>query len=179
MSDKLRILGNYLIKFHDYLSKGCFYAGGLMIFFMSLMISYDVAMRYFFIRPTSWATDFGKYIICYSTFMAAGWILKLDGHVKITILSERLGIKMRLLLNTLSSMIGAVACFIIMWQGFVDSWDLYRRNVLIIRPVIVPKWLIIWIIPFGILLLCIYFTRNVFLFLSEFRSKFMIKEKET
>jgi TRAP-type C4-dicarboxylate transport system permease small subunit len=171
VKNKLKSLRNYALKIHDHVSKGCFYVGAIMLMAIALTTSYDVTMRYFFTRPTVWANDFGKYFLCYSTFLAAAWILKLDGHVKVTIVAERLGPSARCVLNIANSMIGALACLILLWRGIIDTWGAFAKDILIIRPVVVPKWLILWIIPFGLILLCLYFIRNVFANLSELRSK--------
>jgi C4-dicarboxylate transporter DctQ subunit len=157
----------FSLQVHDFLSKGCFYIGALLLFLMAITTSYDVAMRYFFVRPTSWALDFNEYILCYSTFFAAAWILKLDAHVKVSIILERFGAKGQRILNAVNSVIGALACVVLTWRTAIDTWDTYVEHVLIIRPVIVPKWAVLWVIPFGFLLLGLYFVRNAFFFLSS------------
>ena len=155
---------------HDSVSKGCFYIGAILLFLMAFMTSYDVAMRYFFVRPTSWALDFNEYILCYSAFFAAGWILKLDAHVKVTVISERLSPKGQSLLNLINSLIGASVCGILVRRTAIDTFDAYRQGVLIIRPIVVPKWMILWVIPFGFGLLGLYFFRNIFRHGTDFKS---------
>ena len=165
-----KINSGIIPKFHQYLCKTFFWIAGCLIFSIAFIISYDVAMRYFFNRPTSWATDFAEYFLLYGTFLSASWILKLDGHVKVTVLQEFLGARARLILEIINSVIGAVACAVLSWQGFHDTWDTYIQGILQIRPITIPKWIIMWVIPFGLLLFSSYFLRNFFGQLSQLKS---------
>lgn len=167
---------NKLLKFHEQFCKACYWAGGILLFIMAFTVSYDVFMRYFLTRPTSWSIDFAEYTLLYSTFLAAAWLLKMDGHVKVSVLQEKLGKKMRLVLDIINSVIGAIACAILTWVGAKETIESYVQNVLIIRPVTVPKWLILWVIPFGFFLFFTYFIRNIFSLASELRSSLAIEK---
>ncbi len=162
--------GNKIFKFHEKFCKGCYWAGGILLFIMAFTVSYDVFMRYFFTRPTSWSIDFAEYILLYSTFLAAAWLLKTDGHVKVTVLHDKLGKKAQRFLDIINSIIGALACAVMTWVGAKETVESYLANVLIIRPVTVPKWMILWVIPFGFFLFFTYFVRNIFDLSSEGRS---------
>ena len=48
-------------KIYDSICKCFFWVGGLLLFAAAFITSYDVIMRYFFIKPTSWANDFVEY----------------------------------------------------------------------------------------------------------------------
>ncbi len=57
-----------LLTFHEKLCQGLFWAGGILLFLAAMATCYDVFMRYFFNRPTSWSIDFVEYTLIYSTF---------------------------------------------------------------------------------------------------------------
>ena len=151
---------NFFLKIHEYLCKVFFWIGGCLIFSIAFITSYEVGMRYFFNKPTSWAIDFAEYFLLYGTFFGAAWILKLDGHVKVTVLQELLGRKAKLVLEIINSFIGTVSCAVLSWQGFHDTWETFAQGILRIRPVTIPKWTIMWVIPFGLLLFSSYFLKN-------------------
>lgn len=161
---------NIFIKFHEYFCKIFFWIGGCLIFSVAFITSYEVGMRYFFNKPTSWAIDFSEYFLLYGTFFGAAWILKLDGHVKVTVLQELLGGRIKLVLEIVNSLIGTVACAVLSWQGFYDTWETFMQGILRIRPVTVPKWTIMWVIPFGLLLFSSYFLRNLIRLLPQFKN---------
>ena len=150
--------------------KWCFYIGSFVLFCMALFIGYEVAFRYFFTRPTSWVLDFSEYILIYSTFLAAPWLYKIGGHTSVTIVVDVAGPKSQVLLEGFSWLVSSFICAVLIYLGFTDTWEVFQRNVLIIRPIIVPKWMILWVIPFGLILLFIYVIRG---FAGLFRSSDM------
>lgn len=152
---------DFLKLVHDMVSITCFYIGAFLIFVMTMSIAYEVMVRYLFSRPTVWALDFSEYILVYCTFLAAPWILKKNGHTGVTLLTDSLPEKKRHFLSVFTSMIGLMICAVLVYAGTIDTWDALTRNTLIIRPIVVPKFMILWIIPFGFFLLFWYFVRSM------------------
>ena len=159
-----------LLKGHERLCKTCFWIAGTLLFTTAFTTTYDVCVRYFLNSPTNWSIDFVEYTLLYCTFLGAAWILKLDGHVKVTLIYDKLPPKIKLALDVFNMGVGALACGILTWQGAVEAWDAYVNHILIIRPITVPKWTIMWVIPFGLFLFCTYFVRNFFILWSDWRS---------
>lgn len=170
MSAKIQSIWDNLLKIHEKLCESCFWIGAIILFLIAFTTSYEVAVRYFFNRPTSWAIDFGEYFLLYSTFLTLAWILKLDGHIKVTLIQERLGTRSRLTLDIVNSFIGAIACGVLTVIGVIETRDIIFRSVLHIRPVTIPKWIVMWIVPFGLFLFCTYFLRTAFSLISQLRS---------
>jgi TRAP-type C4-dicarboxylate transport system permease small subunit len=100
----------------------------------------------------------------------------MGNHVRVNLLDQKVGKRTRIILDFFTATIGAVVCAIVAWQGAIDTLDAYIREVLIVGPVTVPKWLITWIIPFGLLLFSSYFLRNAFRFFYELVSISSIKK---
>ena len=159
-----------LLIFHEKLCRGLFWAGGALLFLAAMATCYDIFMRYFFNRPTAWSIDFVEYTLLYSTFFGAAWILKEDGHVKMTILSDRLQPGRRRQVEIVNLSIGALACLILAAQGVIETWGAIADRIIIVRPVPVPKWAILWVIPFGLFLFATYFIRNLFSLISRMKS---------
>jgi C4-dicarboxylate transporter, DctQ subunit len=160
-----------LLTFHEKLCQGLFWAGGILLFLGAMTTCYDIFMRYFFNRPTSWSIDFVEYTLIYSTFFGAAWILKEDGHVKMTILTDHLRPRKRAQVEIVNSTIGALACLILCAQGVIETWGAIADRIVIVRPVPVPKWAILWVIPFGLFLFATYFIRNLFTQISRLRTE--------
>ena len=90
------------------------FAGGIMIFLM-LAITVEVLLRYFFRIPTPWMLEVTEFSILWITFLAAAWLLKRDGHVKMELLLTRLNPRAQARLNTITSIIIVIVCIIILW----------------------------------------------------------------
>jgi len=68
----------------------------------------------------------------------------------------------------IDDILGFIVSIIIFWFGSVHTIDLYQREIMEVKGVIVPKFLFFLIIPLGGLTLSIQFVRN---FLKKIRSK--------
>jgi len=164
----MKFIGS-IMRYIDRFSDWCFYAGAFLILVLPFIMSYEVVMRYFLNRPTTWAVDFSEYILLYSTFFAAGWLLKEGEHIHLTFVLDCMGPKNRLIMRVLQSLMGIFACGFLLWACIGATSDAIARGVLIIRPISVPKWIVLWIITFGALMLFIYFVRSFFNSLAAFK----------
>lgn len=149
--------GSSLERGFDMLNKWCCYIAGYMILVMAFIITYDVIMRYLFSKPTSWALDFTGYLMVYSTFLAAGWLLKENIHVRITLFTDLANESIQRVLTLVINVIGVIVSAFICWQGIQEVWYYFVNNQVIVRPVAVPKFLVFLPIPFGALMLLGYF----------------------
>jgi TRAP-type C4-dicarboxylate transport system permease small subunit len=118
-------------------------------------------MRYFVARPPVWAVETTEYIMVYATFLAAAWVLSVDGHVKIDILVMRLSPKNQYLFSVIVSFLGLVACAVLGWFAVQSTYNLYTRDVIMMKMMPWPKWILVAPIPLGILLTLIQFIRNL------------------
>lgn len=141
----------------DFASRWCAYIGAVLLFIMCAIIGYDVAMRKFFDKPTDWAVDFAEYIMAYAAFLGAPWVLKLDAHIKVGILHETLSPSWRWGLNRFNEVIGFFVSVVILWQGILATWDAYVHNLVLPRPIEVPRFAVLIVIPFAGLLFMLYF----------------------
>jgi C4-dicarboxylate transporter DctQ subunit len=145
---------------------------------LPLIMSYEVLVRYFFNAPTSWAVDFSEYILFYSTLLAAAWLLRHGEHIQLTIVMEKVGQRGRWFMKLFQSLAGVFACGFVVWTGIGATHDTFVRKVLIVRPVEVPKYLMMWVIPFCFFLLFIYFFKQFFTTLTSFGLKPAEAEKK-
>ena len=169
MSTKSGRFAERIGQLHDWLCQWLFHLGATILFGLALAISYEVVVRYFFNRPTAWAVDFSEYTLIYSTFLAAPWLFKIRGHTSITAMVDLLGGRSRLFAGCLSSLIGILVCTILAYIGISDTWDAYREHEMIIRPIIIPKFAILWVIPFGAVLLFMYYFRQLLSILKSLK----------
>ena len=131
-------------------------AAGIVVYTV-VTIDYEVVMRYFFRRPTTWVIDFTEYALLYIVFLASAWVLREEGHVNINILLIVLSPKVQRLLNTITSVVAAVACCLLFWFSLSVTWDAFVRGEVLWKSTIVPKWPIYIIMPIGSLLLTVQF----------------------
>ena len=131
-------------------------AAGIVIYIV-LTIDYEVVMRYFFRRPTTWVIDFTEYALLYIVFLASAWVLREEGHVRIDLLLVVLSPKVQRLLNAITSVIAAVACCLLFVFSLWVTWDAFKGGEILWKATIVPKWPVYIIMPIGSLLLTVQF----------------------
>ena len=65
-------------------------------------------------------------------------------------------------LSILVSVLGIVACGLLAWYGTKATYSLYSREVIMMKMMPWPKWVLVAPIPIGILLTFIQFIRKLF-----------------
>lgn len=135
-------------------------AGGFLMAGMAVWTTYEVAMRYFWARPTSWAVDLSEYSMLWATFLAGPWLLRQEGHVRIEALVERLPPRGQQVLGIAVSLLGAAVCFVLAWRTALTTYDFYVRGMVTNREWQIPEFLPYVSIPLGSLLLAVEFLRR-------------------
>lgn len=151
---------NAIAALYDRLIAALALAAAISLGCMSLWITYEVAMRYFFRAPTIWAVDLSEYALFWAVFLASPWVLRQDEHIKIDIVVDRLRSRPRRWLGIVTSLVGAAVCAVMTWQGAIAEWDVYARNVDFAREWVVQQYVVYAIVPIGFLLLTIEFLRR-------------------
>ena len=169
MMQKIRSFGISLLRAYDFLSDGCAQLAAWLLLGMTLIITYEVIVRYCFNRPTIWTVDFTDYIMLYTTFFASAWLLKHEGHVRLTLVAEHLSPRSQKVLEVITSFISALVCAFIIWYGVRDCWDAVENSITLPRPIPVPKYVVLVVIPFGCFLLLVQFIRNAFKILRSIK----------
>lgn len=133
---------------------------GLILVGMSLWTTYEVVARYVFLQPTIWAADLSEYGLLWATFLAAPWVLRQDGHVRVEILIDALGPLWQRRLGLAVSLIAAVACAILAWRSGLTTYNYFEKGQMIARIWQIPRFLPYLAIPIGSALLTVEFLRR-------------------
>ena len=149
-----------LAAVHEKLITALAFLGALLMGGMALWITYEVLMRYFLERPTFWAVDLSEYAMLWAAFLAAPWVLRREGHVRVEVFVERMSPRHQRVLGVFCSALGAVVCAIMTWQGGATVWDFYVRGITVAREWQVPQWFVYLAIPIGSALLAGEFVRR-------------------
>lgn len=158
-------------RIFDSLCKILFYFGGVLLFVAAFTTSYDVFMRYLFIKPTSWANDFVEYSLLYSTFLAAAWLAKNDWNIRLTVVYDLFNDRTKLILDIVSLIITLIVISSLFWFGFTDTINAYQKGILIVRPITVQKWIIMMALPIGFLMLLFVIIGNTICAIQKLRKE--------
>ena len=141
-----------------------------LLAFTLLSICAEVVLRYFFGSPLSWVVEISEMNLLYITFLAAAWVLRRKGHVKIDLLLNRLKPRTQALLGIIISIIGAIVFMFLIWYGAQVTWDNFLRGTYRSTVLEIPNAAVLFIIPLGSFLLFIQFLRDGYGYLSSWRT---------
>jgi len=179
--EKIKKVSASFVKWFDRLNDFLALLAGGVVVFITLIIIYEVFMRYLVKMPTTWVSDVSEILLVYVTFLGSAYVLRLGEHTRvdivITLLQRRNQEIMGIIQDTLSLFFCAVFTYIA-WNSFWDSIVTQERTAGGLFSV--PLWSVYVVIPFGGLLLCIQLIRQIvehFVFLSYGRHEISSREE--
>ena len=151
-----------IVRVFDRVIHWTFILAGLLTILLILIVGYEVVMRYFFHVPVGWVVEVCEYLLLYLTFFGSAWLLREDRHIRVDILLASLNQRSRDFLNLINSVMGAVSCALITIFSSMNTWKHIDEGTLVIQTLSIRKWVLLWVIPFGFVLLLVQFIRTFF-----------------
>jgi TRAP-type C4-dicarboxylate transport system permease small subunit len=145
-------------------------AGGLLLFTICSVVV-DVVLRMLFSNVAlPWVVEVNEYCLFGITFLASVWCLKVGSHVRVDFISSFFKPSSQNLLNTGSSALASLGCFIFAYYGGVATLFSYERGTHIFKFLKVPKYYFAFVISVCSLLLAIEFARQTYTYYHRWRS---------
>ncbi|MHB9148456.1 MAG: TRAP transporter small permease [Candidatus Amoebophilus sp.] len=134
--------------------------GGLLVIILMLLISFGSISRYGFGSAHGWITEISGYILLIITFLGAPQVQKRHGHVHVDLFVNMLKPKAQTSLNIVTSTISALLSLTLFGYGVLVTIKNVQENALLVGMIEVPKYLILWFVPLGFILLASYFIQD-------------------
>lgn len=103
--------------------------GGIAIFIAMVITTYEVIARFGFNAPTKWTFDVSNYLLLLSIWLSVAYVTLIDAHIKVTILTERLPVRARAILDAIMLVLGLIYGVALSWvtgsetyRAFVGNW---------------------------------------------------------
>jgi TRAP-type C4-dicarboxylate transport system permease small subunit len=149
-------------KFLNGVEKVFAFFAGLLLIFVALSTCAAITLRFMKIAVPLWSVQFNEYSLLWMTFLGGAWLLRRGRHVSLDIVSRRLKPRGLNMLNTILGFMGLGVCGLLTWISGTVAWDNFQRNVMDVRAVDVPKYIILSIMCAGFLLLFLEFLNDVY-----------------
>lgn len=146
-----------IARLHDAVSFAGFACGGAALALIVVIYAYEVTMRYFFLAPTIWASDFVTFLLLLSVFLAMPWLTREGGHVAVTLVPDMLPEKAGRLLIRTGFLASSFACFWAGWISLQENVVLFDRGTATLSTVRIPKWTLAAFITYGLVNSGLYF----------------------
>lgn len=157
-----------VVEFYDRAIDSLAGGGAILVIAMMAVVCLEVVMRYILRRPLIWAVETSEYMLVVLTFLAATWILRSEGHVKVDFLYNRLSRKSQAVLGIFSSILGIFVCLTLLVYGTRIVWGMLRTLEVDAKSQIgMPKGPLMAVIPLCSFFLIIQFVRRAHKYLKE------------
>ena len=142
---------------------------GIILIYIMLSVCTEVLVRYLG-HQTRWVIEIATYGLLFMTFLVAAWLLRKEGHVRMELVLSRFSPRTQTIINTITSILGTVTCFIITWYSVLSTWEHFQKGWLMSTLLEPPAYPILAIIPVGSFFLSIQFIRRTYGYLKEWRA---------
>jgi TRAP-type C4-dicarboxylate transport system permease small subunit len=137
-----------------------FRAAAALLGAIAIAFSYEVAARYLFNAPTSWANALVSYLLCAAIFLAVPELTRQHAHVAINLLVDRAPPRLARKMQRAILALSAAACLFASWFSANETWSQYLQDITTISAYPVPKWWVSIFIPYGLLSAGLHFLRE-------------------
>ena len=153
------------------LSRLCAVIATILVIAAMLVVCQMILMRYIFVMPTIWQTDFVVFSATAAMFLGAPYVLKTGGHVGVDVVEMAVGPKARHRLRIIGAFLGLCFCMIMLvagWLQFHDAWEGGWRSSSLWAP---PLWVPLMSMPLGFGLLCLQYVAKLIELVTETASQ--------
>ena len=123
--------------------------GAVLMALTGVMLTFEVAARYFFIKPTIWAAELSQLCLIWGCLLSMGWLLSQRRHITVNAVTS-------LLPKTAQKIcVGVALLFIIVFSSIVTIWgwdifyDSFSRGRTTGSLLNLPTWVAELAVPLG------------------------------
>ena len=135
-----------------------FLLSGVTIAAIAIIVSVSAILRYAFNVSLGWVFETTQYLLVWFTLLAAAWILHVDKHIKVDVLTIHLPPRAQRICEVIYFVLGFAVSSCLTVFGVIVVVDLYAKGMhetTLMEPL---SWPIHLVIPMGCLLLAFEFV---------------------
>ena len=102
--------------------------GGLILFILVIMTAVDVSGRYLFSKPLPATYELTQLMFCLVIFFGMSWLAIKKGHIKINLITSKLPLNIREILDSITGLLSLTMCIIISWQAVEQAIVILHDN---------------------------------------------------
>lgn len=118
-----------------------------------IMLTYEVAARYFFIRPTIWAAELSQLCLIWGSLLGMAWLLSARRHIAVDAVIRLLPEGLQRIVEALAMIVVAGFSAMVTWKGWEIFWDSWERGRTTGSMLDLPSWVAELAVPVGFALL--------------------------
>lgn len=156
-----RGVGDRLNAGFDALLRGLAWVAAGVFAATALLIPLNVALRNFAGTAIYGLLDAVEYGLLAATFLAAPWVLSINAHVSVDLVSGALTGRARRVVDGAANGVGALVCALLLWAALGALAQSLARGAMIRTAFTVPEWWALAIPPVAFALMLADFLRKL------------------
>jgi TRAP-type C4-dicarboxylate transport system permease small subunit len=153
--------GRRCLAVHDWALAASGAAFGIAIAILILLMTADIAIRYFGWGSLPWLIEVVEYVLCGGSFLAAPWVLRQGAHVRVDLVLTALPPRIARRLEQLLDVVGCAVSAALFYYGCIALAQAWRTNAILYKSWWTPEWIILLPVPVACLLLLVEFVLRV------------------
>jgi TRAP-type C4-dicarboxylate transport system permease small subunit len=149
----MKIFINQILNLFERLSRLGAVLAEICLVLLLILVFNEVIARYVLNKPTLYSVELSEYLLLFVAFMAAGWVMRNERHVRMHSVINLMPANVRHVLDICTSSIVLVFCLILVWEGAEASVMAFAGGYHSSSLLNVPLWIPYAIIPIGSLIL--------------------------
>lgn len=141
------------MKFMKEINKMFALLSGFLILIISLLISYEVFVRYLLHSPTFWTHDISRYLLLAISLLGAAFTFQEDGHIKVELLTKRFSKKINKINSIMICWVSSFFFAIVLWKTIELFLKSIKLNWKTVGTFMIPSSVLYAIIIMGVFLL--------------------------
>lgn len=125
---------------------------------LMILIAREVIWRYLLNKPSVFSVEISEYIMIFITFMCAGWVLHKNAHVSMTVVTDHLPARVKIVLDIVTSLLTMAVCCVIIWKGALSAVIAFAGNYRSASLIQFPLWISYSFIPLGMTILFLQYV---------------------
>lgn len=135
---------------------------GVTFFSLSLLLMfYEVLSRYFLGLSVYWAEEIVRYLIVWSMFIGSSMIVKTDGHISITFITDLLSDKRKTLLSLFNHVLCLLYSVALIYAGWLLVTEANAAGYISDSRMETPMWIPYLILPLGGILISVRWIEKI------------------
>lgn len=136
-------------------------AAALMLLALPVLITLDVGVRLLRLGNIKWVVDVSEYLLFFSTFLGAPWLMRMGLHVRVDVLLTALSKGAARRLEQALDLFCIGICGTLAYYGLLAAVDAYRLGLKQYKALTVSDWPFHIVFVFTMVLLAIEFMRRL------------------
>ncbi|MGH7003185.1 MAG: TRAP transporter small permease [Alphaproteobacteria bacterium] len=136
-------------------------AFGIAVGILILLMSADIAIRFFKLGSLPWLIEIVEYVLCGGTFLAAPWVLRQGAHVRVDILLTSVPKWLSRRLEQFVDVAGCVVSAVLCYYGVLAVLQSAKAEAILFKTWWTPEWVVLLPVPIACLLLFAEFVLRI------------------